>query len=100
MQPTQIQQTQQSVASNQNHIKQEPIHQKPSNLVTAQRVAEILKAAGETFCRLGECTMMLDQSANPNKTKVCQIWIFLKQSRFYINGSTLTGCKPSENSKI
>ena len=70
MQPTQIQQTQQSVASNQNHIKQEPIHQKPSNLVTAQRVAEILKAAGETFCRLGECTMMLDQSANPNKTKV------------------------------
>jgi len=69
MQPTQIQQTQQSVASNQNHIKQEPIHQKPSNLVTAQRVAEILKAAGETFCRLGECTMMLDQSANPNKTK-------------------------------
>ena len=76
MQPTQIQQTQQSVASNQNHIKQEPIHQKPSNLVTAQRVAEILKAAGETFCRLGECTMMLDQSANPNKTKVCQRWIF------------------------
>lgn len=70
MQPTQIQQTHQSVASNQNHIKQEPIHQKPSNLVTAQRVAEILKAAGETFCRLGECTMMLDQSANPNKTKV------------------------------
>ena len=76
MQPTQIQQTQQSVASNQNHIKQEPIHQKPSNLVTAQRVAEILKAAGETFCRLGECTMMLDQSANPNKTKVCQRSIF------------------------
>ena len=89
MQPTQIQQTQQSVASNQNHIKQEPIHQKPSNLVTAQRVAEILKAAGETFCRLGECTMMLDQSANPNKTKVCQMWIFWEQPRIDINGVRL-----------
>ena len=89
MQPTQIQQTQQSVASNQNHIKQEPIHQKPSNLVTAQRVGEILKAAGETFCRLGECTMMLDQSANPNKTKVCQMWIFWEQSRIDINGVRL-----------
>lgn len=42
----------------------------PAHLVTAHRVAEILKAAGETFCRLGECTMMLDQSAVPAKTKV------------------------------
>lgn len=67
----QIQQMQQSQTPTQNHIKQEPNQvQKPNtNLVTAQRVAEILKAAGETFCRLGECTMMLDQSANPHKTK-------------------------------
>ena len=68
---------QQSQPPTQNHIKQEPNQvQKPNtNLVTAQRVAEILKAAGETFCRLGECTMMLDQSANPHKTKVLQIGI-------------------------
>ena len=43
----------------------------PQNLVTAQRVAELLKAAGETFCRLGDCTMLLQpQTANPVKTKV------------------------------
>ena len=55
-------------------VKQQPntqIIQAPAHLVSAHRVAEILKAAGETFCRLGECTMMLDQTAQPSKTKVC-----------------------------
>ena len=54
-------------------VKQQPntqIIQAPAHLVSAHRVAEILKAAGETFCRLGECTMMLDQTAQPSKTKV------------------------------
>lgn len=52
-------------------VKQQPqMIQAPQSLVTAHRVAEILKAAGETFCRLGDCTMMLDQSSVPAKTKV------------------------------
>ena len=61
----QQQQQQQSVQKSNTQVIHAPAH-----LVTAHRVAEILKAAGETFCRLGECTMMLDQSAVPAKTKV------------------------------
>jgi len=38
--------------------------------VSALHVAEVLKAAGEAFCRLGECTTLLDQQTPPGKSKV------------------------------
>ena len=75
-QQQQMVQQQQSVKAEhhepvQQVVKQQPqMIQAPQSLVTAHRVAEILKAAGETFCRLGDCTMMLDQSSVPAKTKV------------------------------
>ena len=66
-------------------VKQQPntqIIQAPAHLVSAHRVAEILKAAGETFCRLGECTMMLDQTAQPSKTKVCTDFIVWSERKW------------------
>ena len=38
--------------------------------VSAVRVAEVLQAAGEAFCRLGECTQLLDNHSTPTKSKV------------------------------
>jgi hypothetical protein len=69
-QPLQAQMMQQSTVPHKTEVKVENTIKVPPNLVTAQRVAELLKAAGETFCRLGDCTMLLQpQTANPVKTK-------------------------------
>ena len=72
-----------------HEIKQEPAKLDQKQLVTAHRVAEILKAAGETFCRLGECTMMLDQTANPTKTKVSVTASISKSAIHYLFCSIL-----------
>ena len=75
---------QQSTVPHKTEVKVENTIKVPPNLVTAQRVAELLKAAGETFCRLGDCTMLLQpQTANPVKTKVSTVCIRREPSQVY-----------------
>jgi len=43
--------------------------QRNASIVSASKVAEVLKVAGEAFQRLGECTMFLDFHSVNNKSK-------------------------------
>ena len=47
--------------------------QRNASIVSATKVAEVLKVAGEAFQRLGECTMFLDFHSVNNKSKVLLI---------------------------
>lgn len=58
--------------------------------VSAAKVAEVLKAAGEAFCRLGECTMMLDNQSTPTKSKVRSYSTRYDNGR--INNTNWSGC--------
>ncbi|CAG5096122.1 Oidioi.mRNA.OKI2018_I69.XSR.g14480.t2.cds [Oikopleura dioica] len=67
--PAEIKNQMPNTPGSMNSMSADSDMQRNASIVSATKVAEVLKVAGEAFQRLGECTMFLDFHSVNNKSK-------------------------------